>query len=109
MGALDRLDVQVQTAGARVGANGSIAGVGKRAGLAVAEACHVVFVAAEVGRLGGESIDDMSEGFASRLAIRRSVVLEFEGAELLVDDIPDNFIGRHCGCSRRLDGADLVL
>jgi hypothetical protein len=24
-------------------------------------------------------------------------VLEFEGAELLVDDLPDNFVGRHDG------------
>jgi hypothetical protein len=47
VGALDGLEVEVEGAGGGVGADGGVAGVGERAGLARAEACEVVFVAAE--------------------------------------------------------------
>ena len=50
---LDGLHVEVQDAGLGVGADGGVAGVGQRAGLAVAEAGDVVFVSAEVLLLGG--------------------------------------------------------
>lgn len=56
MGALDGLDVEVEAAGGGVGADGGIAGVGEGAGLAVAEARHVVFIAAEVCCFCGESV-----------------------------------------------------
>lgn len=46
--AFDGLHVEVDGAGFGIAANGGIAGVGEGAGLAVAEAGDVVFVAAEV-------------------------------------------------------------
>jgi hypothetical protein len=48
MCSLNGLHVQVEGSGAGVCANGGIARVGQRAGLAVAEAGDVVFIAAEV-------------------------------------------------------------
>ena len=49
---LDGLHVEVDGAGVGIAADGGIAGVGEGAGLAVAEAGDVVFVAAEVLLLG---------------------------------------------------------
>lgn len=78
--ALDRLHAQVQDDfagfGGRGGADGGVAGVGERAGLPVAEAGDVVGVAAEGLVFGG---------------------FQLEGAELLIDDLPDDFVGGHCG------------
>ena len=54
--ALDGFHVQVQGAGSGVRADGGIAGVGEGAGLAVAEAGDVVFVAAEVLLFGGSAV-----------------------------------------------------
>lgn len=48
VGALDGFHVQVHGACFGVGADGCVAGVGERAGLAVAEATDVVFISAEV-------------------------------------------------------------
>lgn len=47
MGSFDRLDVQVEGLLGWVLADGGIAGVGERAGLAVAEAGDIVFIAAK--------------------------------------------------------------
>lgn len=47
MCALDGLNVEVQGAGFRVGANGGVARVGEGAGLPIAEASDIVFVSAE--------------------------------------------------------------
>lgn len=52
MGALDRFHVEVECASGGVAADGGIAGIGEGAGLAVAEACDIVFVAAEVLEFG---------------------------------------------------------
>lgn len=61
---LDGFHVEVDGAGFGVAADGGIAGVGEGAGLTVAEACHVVFVAAKVllfrGSVGGS---DVSYGY----------------------------------------------
>lgn len=51
MCALDRLHVEVENA--IFGADGSVARVGKRAGLAIAETGDIVLIAAEVLTLGG--------------------------------------------------------
>lgn len=48
VGALGRLDVEVEALGVGVGADRGIAAVGQRARLAVTEARDIVFVAAEV-------------------------------------------------------------
>lgn len=48
--ALGGLDVEVEGTGGGVGADGGVAAVGERAGLAGAEAGYVVFVTAEVSR-----------------------------------------------------------
>ena len=93
MCALDGLDVEVEDPGFGVGAHGSVAGVGKGAGLAAAEASDVVFVAAE-GLFFGcsgfrlEMVDEVAgEKWES--------VLDLEGAELLADYLPDNLIRSH--------------
>ena len=80
MRALDGLDVEVQPAGGGILADRGIAGVGEGAGLAVAEAGDVVFVAAE-GGFGGFLLFGLVAG-------------EFQlvGAELVVDDGPDDFV-----------------
>lgn len=52
MCALDGLHVEVEGAGLGVCADGGIAGVCERAGLSVAEAGDIVFVATEVLLLG---------------------------------------------------------
>lgn len=65
----------VEVEDAVFGADGGVAGVGEGAGRAVAKSGDVVFIAAKVLSLGS---------------------LNLEGAELLVDDVPDNFVGRHC-------------
>ena len=53
MCALDRLHVEVDCAGAWVGTNGGIAGVGEGAGLPIAETGDIVFISAEVLLFGG--------------------------------------------------------
>lgn len=50
---LDGFHIEVQRARFGVGADSGIAGVSKRAGLTIAEACNVVFIAAEVLLFGG--------------------------------------------------------
>ena len=89
---LDGFHAQVEHAGGRRGADGGVAAVGEGAGLPVAETGHVVGVAAEALIFG---------------------CFELEGAELLVDDLPDDFVRGHCGflggggpCSRVSGGAE---
>ena len=94
---LDGLHVEVQDAGLRVGADGGVAGVGEGAGLAVAEAGDIVFVSAEVLLLGG-SVQVMLLvwlDFFFGLGSEEGDVLELEGAELLVDNLPYDLIRRH--------------
>ena len=55
MRTLGGLDEQTQCAGLGVGTDGGVARVGERAGLAVAEAGEVIFVAAEGLLLAGKS------------------------------------------------------
>lgn len=76
--------------GGRVCAHGGIAAVGQRARLAVAETGDVVLVAAE-GGFGGFLMLGVVAG-----------ELEFEGAELVVDDGPDDFVGGHGWFGRAL-------
>lgn len=64
-------------------ADGGISAVGEGAGLPVAETCNIVLVAAEVLVLS---------------------CFELEGAELLVDDLPDNLVGGHVADCRALCG-----
>ena len=52
MGALDRFHVEVECASGGVAADGGIAGIGKGAGLTIAEACDIMFIAAEVLEFG---------------------------------------------------------
>ena len=56
VGALDDFHVEVEDASRWVGADGGIAGVGERAGLTVAEAGDIVFVAAEGLFFGGSVV-----------------------------------------------------
>ena len=58
--AFDGLHVEVDGAGFGIAADGGIAGVGEGAGLAVAEAGDIVFVAAEVLLLGRSVSVDVS-------------------------------------------------
>lgn len=60
MGALDGFHVEIEGAGCSIGANRGIARVGKGAGLAVAEAGDVVFVAAKILLFGGSMENTMS-------------------------------------------------
>jgi hypothetical protein len=53
VGALNSLHVEIHRAGLGVGPNGSVAGICEWARLPVAEAGHVVFIAAEILALGG--------------------------------------------------------
>lgn len=76
MGALDGLDVEIEAAGGWVGANGGIATVGERAGLAVAETSYVVFVSAEVLVFGGKSGEGVLDGVRlMRWEVGRSLLL----------------------------------
>lgn len=86
--ALDGFHVKVEGAGFGVRADGSIAGVGEGAGLAVTEAGNIVLVAAEVLLLGGSGGGLVRWGAENE----RVDVLKLEGAELLVDHLPDNLI-----------------
>lgn len=52
MRTLDGLHVEIESALLRVGAYGGVAGVGKRAGLPVAETGHIVLISAEVSLFG---------------------------------------------------------
>ena len=52
MAPFDGFDTEVEDAGGGIGADGGVAAVGEGAGLAVAEAGDVVFVAAEVAGAG---------------------------------------------------------
>ena len=90
---LDGLHVEVQHAGLGVGTDGGVAGVGQRAGLAVAEAGDIVFVSAKVLLLGG-SVQVMLLVWLNFFS-EEGDVLEFEGAELLIDNLPYDFIRRH--------------
>jgi hypothetical protein len=62
--------------------------------LAVAEAGDIVFVAAEVLLLCGPVVVRFA-----RWRRRKKTLLQFEGAELLVYDLPDNLVGGHSGQS----------
>jgi hypothetical protein len=62
MGALDGLDVEVESAGSGVGADGSIAGVGEGAGLLAAETRDVVLVATEGLVFGGFELERTEVG-----------------------------------------------
>lgn len=73
--------------------------------MAVAEAGDIVFVTTEVLLLCSPILLDLLVGRGKNL-------LEFEGAELLVYDLPDNLVGGHGGqqdvisiefCGRSLD------
>lgn len=48
MRAFDGFHVEVEDPGFGRGADGGVAGVGEGAGLSIAEACDVVFIAAEI-------------------------------------------------------------
>jgi len=69
--ALDGLHVEVEGTGFGVCTDGGISGVCERAGLAVAETSDIVFVATEVLLFGS---------------------FELERAELLVNNLPDDFV-----------------
>ena len=86
MCSLDGLDVEVESLICGVGSDCGISGVGEGTALAIAETGDIVFVAAE-GR------------FAGLLVSVVAGQLKFEGAELLVDDVPHYLVGRH---SKRL-------
>ena len=94
------LDIETQGLGCGVRPNGCIAGIGEWAGLTIAEAGHVVFVAAEglifLAEPGMKSVLNERDWCACEQegSIVESI-LEFEGAELLVDNLPHDFVGRH--------------
>lgn len=96
MCALNSLHVEVESARASVCSDCSIAGICKGAGLPIAETCNIVFVSAEILVLGGprSNVRMRTEPVA-----RARGLLEFEGAELLVDDLPYDLVGRHVRCS----------
>ena len=93
MGTLDGFDIEVEGAGGGVGADGSVARVGEGAGLTVAEAGDVELVPAEV-LFFARSVRKTDRLTFYEIFVYRvgEVVLEFEGAELLVDDLPDDLI-----------------
>lgn len=108
MGSLDRLHVQVHGARLRVRPHRSVPGVGQRAGLPIAESADVVFIAAEVLAFGCPRLCDISIWMSfiadcltfcfrgGKLQERCWIhSLELVGAELLVDNLPDNLVGRH--------------
>lgn len=107
MGSFDRLHVQVHDAGLRIRPHGSVPGVGQRAGLPIAETADIVFIAAEVlafscpGSCGISTCVNSSDEilfFACGEFDEHSLglhSLELVGAELLVDNLPDNLVGRH--------------
>lgn len=92
--AFDGLHVEINRPGFGIAADGGIAGVGEGAGLAVAEAGDVVFVAAEV-LLFGCSVNRGRCQLYSRGQNKEETVLQLEGAELLIYDLPDNLIRGH--------------
>jgi hypothetical protein len=74
-----------------VGTNGGVARVGEWARLPVAEASEVVFVAAE-------GLVFFVESMVMLVGVwwwSERVVLEFEGAELLIYHLPDYLVGGH--------------
>lgn len=71
MCAFDRLHVEVEGARVGIGADCGISGVGERAGLPVAKSGNIVLIT--------------TKGLFFRS-------FEFERAELLVDDLPDDFV-----------------
>ena len=90
---LDGLHVEVDGAGFGIAADCSIARVGKRAGLAVTETGDVVFITAEILLFGCSSGRcDVSYALGRRT---KGAILELERAELLIDNLPDNFIRGH--------------
>lgn len=72
MRTFDGLHVEIKDA--IVIADGSVAGIGQRAGLAIAETSNIVLVSAEVLSFIG---------------------LELERAELMRNHIPNNLVGSH--------------
>ena len=93
---LDGLHVEVDGTSFRIAADGGIAGVGKGAGLAVAEASNIVFIAAEV-LLFGCSVGrrEISYGHHYKSNKRWGNTLELKGTKLLVYNLPDNLIRSH--------------
>ena len=87
---LDRLHVEVEDA--IFGANGGVTRVGEGARRAIAESGDVVFVAAEVLTFGSPE-RTLGKKRSSRKGID---LLELKRTELLVDNLPDNLVGRHC-------------
>lgn len=94
MRTLDGFHVEVEGAGFWVWADGGIAGVGEGAGLAVAKAGDVMFVAAEILLFWGSVGRWWLAGFGRSDGVERGRgdILEFEGAELLVYHLPDYFV-----------------
>ena len=93
---LDGLHVEVDGTSLGIAADGGIAGVGEGAGLAVAEASNIVFIAAEV-LLFGCSVGrrDISCGHHYKSDEGWGNTLELEGTELLINNLPDNLIRSH--------------
>jgi hypothetical protein len=97
MGPFNGFHVQVHGACFRVRSNSSISRIRQWAALSVAQSGDVVFVATKVLAFGGSK---RLLGFFSFLSFffqHEKHILELEGAELLVNDLPDNFVGRHFG------------
>lgn len=88
---LNGLHVEVESAGFGVGADGGVAGVGEGAGLAVAEAGDIVLVAAEVLLFGGSG-RLLRLGWGNFGVGGEWDILELEGAELLIYDLPYDFV-----------------
>ena len=74
MGALDGFQVEVENPSCWVGPHGGIAGVGERAGLAIAEASDIVGVAAEVLLFSCSGVEAMS-------AVEGRVICSLRGSE----------------------------
>ena len=93
---LDGFHVEVDGTSFGIAADGSVAGVGKWAGLAVAEASNIIFIAAEV-LLFGCSVGrhDFSYEHNCKNDEGWGNTLELEGTKLLVYNLPDNLIRSH--------------
>lgn len=88
MRSLNRLHVKVEGAGARMSADCGVSRICKWTRLSIAETSNIVFVAAEILLL----CSSISYQLGIQLFPNGFIVLELEGTELLIDDLPDNLI-----------------
>jgi hypothetical protein len=94
--ALDGFHVEIECARAGVCSDCSIPGIGKGTGLSITETCDIVFISTEILVLGGSRSNVRVWG---ECGVKARDLLKFEGAELLVDDLPYDLIRRHVCCS----------